>query len=158
MSETAAVLAKQNEKINALEQALVDNLPAVECPLIHRFTPGLYAREIFMPAGTIITSKIHKTEHPFVILSGRVRVWTDEDGDVELVGPHVGITKPGTRRVLAILEDTRWITFHPSEETELVALERELIEPHDIPVPIDVIEQLQRALPNPVSGDIQCSE
>lgn len=84
----------------------------VECPLVHRFTPGLYVREIFMPKGALIVSKIHRTEHPYVISKGKVSVWT-EGGVLHLSAPHCGITKPGTRRVLYIHEDCVWTTFHP---------------------------------------------
>lgn len=124
--------AKGNERINWLEQAMTVFQP-VDMPVTHRFTPGLYAREIFMPAGTLLSSKIHKTEHPYVVLSGKVSVWVNDDEEILIEGPYVGITKPGTRRVLYIHEDTRWITFHPSEETELEKLEAQLIEPHDFP-------------------------
>jgi len=132
VEETPSQLAKRNTRINELEQRMAQFEPAV-CPVTHRFTPGLYAREIFMPAGTLITSKIHKTEHPFVVLSGRVSVWTGDGEAAMLEGGHVGITKAGTRRVLYIHSDTRWVTFHPSEETDLVKLEEQLIEPHDFP-------------------------
>lgn len=95
----------------------------------------MYSREIFMPAGSIITSKIHKTEHQYVVLSGRCRVYnTEDDSFVELSAGHIGVTKPGTRRVLLMLEDTRWVTFHPTQSTTLEEIEKELIEPHDIPV------------------------
>lgn len=94
----------------------------------------MYSREILMPGGSVITSKIHKTEHQFVVLSGRCRVYNAENDEVvELTAGHVGITKPGTRRVLMILEDTRWVTFHPTQLTSLEEIESELIEPHDIP-------------------------
>ena len=126
--------AKNNQLLNQLEQELVDRFPAVECPVIHRFTPGMYSREIMMPAGSLITSKIHRTEHQFVVLSGLCRVYNAEDDSfLELSAGHVGITYPGTRRVLYMLEDTRWVTFHPTQLTNLTDIESELIEPHDIP-------------------------
>lgn len=92
-------------------------LPQVECPLIHRFTPGMYVREIFMPKGTYVISQIHKTEHPFVVLCGKVKVWIEGNVVQTITGPHVGITKPGTRRILEIVEDCRWVTFHATEKT-----------------------------------------
>lgn len=127
------------EKIDKLEAELLANFPVVDCPLTHRFTPGLYTREIFMPAGTLITSKIHKTEHPFVILSGVVKVWTEDEGVVELSAGHVGITKPGTRRILYIVSDCRWATFHPLTEAENAAqdvdlIEARIIEPRNIEI------------------------
>jgi hypothetical protein len=130
---SAAELAKGYDRINWLEKELAARFQHQEMPVTNRFTPGLYSREIFMPAGTMLTSKIHKTEHPYVVLSGKVSVWTNDGDEVVIEGPYVGITQPGTRRVLYIHEDTRWITFHPSEETDLVKLEQQLIEPHDFP-------------------------
>lgn len=133
--------AKESPTINRMEE-LIAAAPQVEFPLVHRFTPGLYIREIFMPAGSVLTSKIHKTEHPFVISQGRVSVYIDGQGVEELVAPHTGVTKPGTRRVLCVHEDTIWITFHPTQETDLEVIEQLLIEPHDIGRPVTAgIEQ-----------------
>ena len=75
---SAEVLVRQNDGIiNELEAAMLENLPQVECPLVHRFTEGMYIREIFMPQGTLITSRIHLTNHPFTISKGRVKVSID---------------------------------------------------------------------------------
>lgn len=111
---------------------LSGELQAVDLPLVHRWTPGLYIRQIFMPAGTLLTSKIHKTEHPYVVTKGRVSVYIPGVGVQELAAGHFGITKPGTRRVLYIHEDTTWITFHPNadDEEDLAVIEGRLIEPH----------------------------
>jgi len=123
--------SEAHEAIDTLEQLMLGEVP-VECPLTHRFTPGLYSREIFMPAGSLITSKIHRTEHPYVVSKGRCLVWIDGTGWVLIEAPHSGVTKPGTRRVLLILEDTVWTTFHPISEGEsgdLEAIEARIIEP-----------------------------
>jgi len=89
----------------------------VSMPLIHKFTPGLYTREIFMPKGTLVISMIHNTEHPFVITKGKVSVWIEGTGVVTYTAPYSGITKPGTRRILYIHEDCSWMTFHPTDKT-----------------------------------------
>lgn len=100
-------------------------------PLIHRFAPGMYVREIFMPAGVWFTTRVHKTGHPFVIVSGLVSIYLGA-GETQLInGPFVGITEPGTRRVIYTHEDTKWITFHATHLTDLVAIESELtVTPH----------------------------
>lgn len=103
-------------------------------PVVHRFTPGLYIREIFMPAGSVLTSKIHKTEHPFVISKGSVSVYSDNDGAQHITAPYTGITKPGTRRFLVIHEDTIWTTFHVTDKTCIEDIEDEIIEPHCNPL------------------------
>jgi len=121
-----------DQKIDVLEALMLANFPEVKCDLVHRFTPGLYTREIFMPAGSLITSKIHNTEHPFVVSKGVVSVFTDADGEVLIKAPHCGITKPGTRRVLYVHEDCVWLTFHRCEDGETVEdIEKRIIEPHD---------------------------
>lgn len=123
-------------------QLACSQLPQIDCPLTHKFTPGLYFREIFMPQGSLVVSKVHKTEHPFVILSGAVRVWTDESGILEFRAPYVGVTKAGTRRVLYITEDCRWITFHPTKETDLKKIEDQIIEPRDVKLKLDNVQKL----------------
>lgn len=94
------------------------------CSLTHRFTPGMYVREIFMPAGVVWTTKIHKFEHPFVVSQGLVSVYSGIDGPQLIRAPHCGITKAGTRRFLVVHEDTIWTTFHlnPNDERDLTVL------------------------------------
>lgn len=109
--------SEQWKKIEELERVM-ETMPQQECPLRHIFTPGLYCRTIFMPAGTKLTSRIHLYEHPFVISSGKVRVCDDDNGWVIFTAPHIGVTKPGTRRIIEILEDCIWSTFHVTDETD----------------------------------------
>lgn len=132
--EAAAELiaaASDDEMIDALEERILGELEPVEMPLVHRFTPGLYIREIHMKAGTLLTSKIHKTEHPFTISKGRVLVKLKGGETQELAAPYTGITKPGTRRAIIILEDTVWTTYHvllPGEEGDIEKIEARIIE------------------------------
>lgn len=124
---TDGAIRRAFEAMDDLEVGLM-GLPPVEMPLTHAFTPGLYIRTIFMPAGTLLTSKIHKTQHPFVITRGRVTVFDPEGGSVELSAGHMGITQPGTRRVLYTHEDTVWSTFHVTTETDPEKIEATITE------------------------------
>jgi len=101
-------------EVERLEYQL-SQMPDGFFPTEHLFLPGMYLRRIFMPAGSLLTSMKHKTKHPFVIASGKLRVM-DQDGVVEYEAPFVGITEAGTKRVLYIHEDTTWITFHANPE------------------------------------------
>ena len=97
-----------------------------------------------MPAESLWTSKIHKTEHPYVVSYGKAAVSIDAEEWYEITAPYTGITKPGTRRVLYILEDCIWTTFHRIEgmksefndlsqgEIEKIVeeIENVLLEPH----------------------------
>ena len=127
-----AMALEQGSRIDEFERELA-KLPQVKMGLTHVFTPGLYVRTILMPKGTVLTSKIHKTEHPFMITKGAATV-VDAQGNKELlVAPYMGITKPGTRRALYIHEDCIWSTFHATEKTTVAEIERDIIEPHAIP-------------------------
>lgn len=132
-----------HDKIDELESKMIE-YPFVECPLVHRFTPGMYIREIFMPAGSMVTSMIHKTEHPFVVSMGIVNVLINEEVQT-IEAPYCGITKPGTRRVLYCVTDVVWTTFHaidikPEDNSEKAVLkavqliESLIIEPHENPL------------------------
>lgn len=130
-------VAQLHAQIDELEKALVD-FPKKETRLIHTFTPGLYSRTIVMAPGCIYTSKIHKTEHQFVVLRGLCSVKNVLTGEWEHVqAPYLGITKPGSRRVLVIHEETTWTTFHPTSETDLERIEEQLIERHDQHLALD---------------------
>jgi len=126
---------KVNGTLDELESVMLENFPMINCPLVHRFTEGLYVREIFMPAGSLITSKIHKTQHQFFILKGAVSVWTNEGEEVYLEAPYIGITEPGTRRLLYIWEDCIWATSHPNPNNETIEeIEERIIEKYDNPL------------------------
>lgn len=115
-------------------EAQIAKLPNIECPVKHHFFPGLYVREILLPKGAILTSKIHNTEHPYLITSGKVCVYIDGGKTEELTGPHFGTTYPGTRRMIYAFEDTIWFTFHPTNKTTPEEVEEEIIMKHTNPL------------------------
>jgi hypothetical protein len=108
--------------IDRLESEINEHEPA-NCPVYHIFTPMLYTRQIFMPEGTLIVSKIHKYQPPFIISQGIAHVKVNDGEWQKLEAPYTGITEPGTRRVLYIEKDCIWSTFHvssivPEDDTE----------------------------------------
>lgn len=109
----------------------------LDLPLKHTFTDGIYVREIFNPAGALITTKIHKIEHPFVLLKGRISTYIPEDGGKvqHIIAPYIGVTKAGTRRVIYAHEDSVFITFHPNPENtqDLEKLEDMFVERRLLP-------------------------
>ena len=114
------------EKIDALEAELL-KFPQVEIPLVHGFAPGVYTREVTMPAGSFIIGQRHKTEHFNVVLTGRAKVLVG-DGEVATVqAPCVLKSNAGIRKVLLIEEEMRWMTVHATEETDLEKLEELLV-------------------------------
>lgn len=109
-----------------IEKISNGELISQDCPVKHRFTPGCYLREIFMPKGTRIIGKIHATEHFNIVLTGRVTVITAE-GQEEIKAPHTFISKAGVQKIVIIHEDCTWQTVHVTNETNLDKIEKEVI-------------------------------
>jgi hypothetical protein len=118
-------------KVDALG-IIMQQFPQLEAPLVHLFTPGLYCRQITMPTGCLIISKVHRTEHPFVISKGVVSIWIDGDGVKKFTAPYMGVTKIGTRRVLYVHEECVFTTFHVTNNTVVEEIEEEITCQHEI--------------------------
>lgn len=97
-------------------------------PLKHTFGDGCYVRQITMAKGMLITSKIHKFDHPYFVLTGECSVVTD-DKIVRIKAPYWGMTKAGTKRILYIHEETVWVTVHVTDSTDLKEIEGQIIAP-----------------------------
>lgn len=120
------------EMANAI--ATGDEQPT-DMPLIHTFTRGMYKRRIFLPAGTKVITKIHNSQHNYVILFGRGAVSLDGENWEAYEGPSEGVTEPGTQRFIIVEEDTVWITYHPNPDNEkdLQKIEDRIMTKYEIP-------------------------
>ena len=104
------------EKVKALEEVLLE-VPQVDCPVRHHFAPGMYAREITIPKGTVLTGAVHKTQNLAVLSSGKLQLVTD-DGTTIISAPHILTVMPGMKNAAYALEDSVWTNFFPTEETD----------------------------------------
>ena len=116
------------DKILSME-ALIGEMPQLEFKVTHHHAPGLYARELLIPKGAVLVGKIHRTAHLNTVSKGRIAVYTESGGIKEVVAPATFMSPPGVKRVGYALEDTVWITYHPTEETDLLKIEAEVIAP-----------------------------
>lgn len=128
-----------NQVMDAAEVVMDAEFERINPPTTHHFLPGFYIRQITMPKGFLCTTKTHGKRHAFHITKGRVTV-KDESGEAKtLVAPYVGITEPGTRRILLCEEETVWTTFHATEYLDIGQLvpliEEEITIPHESLVP-----------------------
>lgn len=130
-----------HELVDYVEKQSIDHLPQVKLPLTHRLAPGQYSREMFAPAGTLLTSKIHAQEHFFFLMKGKILVM-EEDASYMLTAPIHSISMKSARRIGLVIEDTVWITVHATSLAEdkvygekefrevISKIEDEVIEPH----------------------------
>jgi len=105
------------ELVDRLESE-VESMPQADCPVRNIFAPGIYAREMTIPAGVVATGAVHKTEHLTIISAGRLII-TSGDDVKEVSAPHIFVSKPGAKRAVYAIEDTVLTTIHPTDETDI---------------------------------------
>ena len=116
----------QDTAKSLIERVKSGELVEQDCPVTHRFSEGIYLREILMPAGTRIIGKIHATEHFNVVLTGRCTVITAE-GITEITAPYTFTSKAGVQKVVVVHEDCQWQTLHVTNKTDLEEIEKDVI-------------------------------
>lgn len=117
------------DQIDELHRHML-SMPQAELQTEHHFSPGMYMRKVFRPAGTLIVGKVHKAPHFFLCAAGEIIAWT-EDGMKHLMPGDVVESQPGTKRVTLAVTDAVGITIHRTDNTDLDEIEAELIEPDD---------------------------
>ena len=119
--------------ILAAEEILLNADNRISPEVIHHFSPGIYAREVRIPKGAVLTGKIHKTEH-LCILNGDIEI-ASQDGTGRFTGYLTFLSKPGVKRIGYAHEDTVFTTIHAIEGTDISALEAALV--------VDTFEQYE---------------
>ena len=112
-------------KVNAIE-ALMKQASQVELKVEHYFSLGVYARELHIPKGILLTGKIHKYEQLNILAKGKIRVLVGEEIK-EVEAPFVVVSPPSTKRIALALEDCVWITVHGTHEKNIDLIEKEFI-------------------------------
>jgi hypothetical protein len=115
------------EMILRLEAAMRE-FPQEDAPVVHHFSEGIYARELRIPRGALLTGKIHRKPHISVLSHGEITVLT-EAGMKRLKAPCTILSEPGIKRVGYAHTDVVWTTFHATDETDLDKIEAEFIAP-----------------------------
>ena len=91
-----------------MQHGLPDDMELIDLPLREFYADGCYVREVFMPAGSFVTGRIHKHRHVSICSMGRMQVF-DETGLKEVKAGDIFISEPGIKRALHMLEDSRFI-------------------------------------------------
>ncbi|MGB1226466.1 MAG: hypothetical protein ACPG9K_01130 [Poseidonibacter sp.] len=96
-------------------------------PLTHSFSDGIYAREIFMPKGSLIIGHVHNTTHLNIVSTGSALV--SIDGEIQrITAPYTFESESGCRKILYIEEDMFWTTIHKTDDRDLDSLTHTLID------------------------------
>lgn len=109
-------------------QDVIAEMPQIEAEPEHYFAPGMYVRKLALPAGAVVVGKMHRHEHIVMLTKGETTIRTDE-GMQRFVAPHIWTSSAGMKRVLYTHTDCEFVTVHATNETDVEALEAELIIP-----------------------------
>lgn len=107
--------------IQKLEAAFLD-LPQADCPITHRFAPGIYIREVRMPAGSYVIGHHHTTDHLNIMLSGHLTILNEDGTKTDLKAPQTFIA-PSGRKIAYIHEDVIWQNVFATDERDVETLE-----------------------------------
>jgi hypothetical protein len=111
------------DDVFSIERRMLE-MPQVALPVRHIFSPGVYARELTIPAGVCLTGAVHKYEQLNILSAGTMHVLTD-DGIQLVSAPFTIVSPAGTKRIAYAETDCVWTTILGTDETD-----PELIEKH----------------------------
>src|SRR6266705_458495 len=114
-----------HDKIFMME-AFMKQQPQLNLQVVHHFSEGVYARELHIPAGTILVGEIHKFKNLNILSQGSMQVSTEE-GIATVDAPFTVVSPAGTKRIAYTLTDCVWTTIHGTKETDLNKIEKHFI-------------------------------
>ena len=114
------------EKIDRIEQAMLE-MPQVECPVVHRFGPGTYIRQVTLPAGVLALGHSQRFEQLNIMVTGKV-VMFDVDGNRKVLSAPLTFVGPPGRKAGFVLEDTVWLNVYATDERDIDKLEAHFLD------------------------------
>lgn len=112
IKQAASFVMDQPEHVMSLpiRQFHIDATP-------HSRVGGVYAREMFIPAGTLAIGAIHKYPQLNIMSYGHIDVVTEE-GILRIKGPYTIPSPAGTQRIVYAWEDTLWTCITGIDEKD----------------------------------------
>ena len=99
-----------------LEKSM-QSMEQVSLDVTHHFSKGVYARELLIPKGTVLTGKMHKHNHLNIMVYGDIEI-ANSEGSKRMTGHCIFESKAGTKRAGFAHEDTLWITVDKTDESD----------------------------------------
>lgn len=124
-----AVTRDVGPAVERLEAAMLA-VPQAPCAVVHRFAPGLYVREVTIPAGVFAIGHYQREPHLCVMTRGRVTLVGRDGATEEVIAPVTYIAQPG-RKVGYVHEDMTWLNIYATDETDVEQLEARFLRKSD---------------------------
>lgn len=121
------------QKIEIIEWIILNTMVNIadELPIKHNVYAGMYAREMFIPAGVVLTGKIHLEDHICILSQGDLSVMTDE-GIKRIQAPYTFNAKCGIKKIGYAHSDCTFTTVHTTQLTDIEEIENTLFSDGDI--------------------------
>ena len=116
------------EQLRELESAIIESGDTVDFVETHHWADGVYGRELFIPAGTVLTGKIHKHSTMNFLMQGEITVTTPA-GMRRIKAPAIFTSDPGCKKAGYAHTDVIWVNVHPTNVKDLASIEAKFIEP-----------------------------
>ena len=124
MVQKSIVIKKEIKKL----QEQLEQLPTVyEAPTNHYFKDGMYCRETFTHADTMLVGATHKKASFNILTEGEVIV-SDGVKEVKLKAPQIFVSDPGSQKVAYCITDTIMVNVFRTDATSVEEAEQELYE------------------------------
>ena len=116
---------KVNNSISELHKVMEGTFE-IDLGVVHNFSDGLYAKQMFIPKGYTVGQHEHKFSHLSILAKGKVIVKTD-DFEKEYTAPSCLEIKQGINHAIEALEDSVWFCIHATDETNIDNIDKVLI-------------------------------
>ena len=120
-----AAKMSDREKVLLIEREMF-KAPQLSIKTKHYFSDGVYAREIYIPAGTLLTGKLHKFRQLNIVSLGDISVLL-AGGIKRITAPYTVVSPPGTKRIAYAHVDTVWTTILRTDSDDLDEIEDHFI-------------------------------
>lgn len=115
-------------ELRELERQILESCEPAECPVTDHWADGIYGREMFIPAGTVLTGKIHRFATLNFLMQGEITV-TTPDGMKRIKAPAIFTSEPGCKKAGYAHTDVIWVNVHPTKLRDVASIEAKFIQP-----------------------------
>lgn len=119
---TPAILALEQVMLSSFDQEALK----AQTDTQHYQIKGVYARTMFVPAGMLVTGKIHNFESIGILAQGTMRI-TNGETSALVSAPYIAVDKPGIKRLGYAETDCTFISVHRTDAEEITDIEDELV-------------------------------
>lgn len=89
---------------------------------------GIYAKELFIPAGYVLLGHEHTYDHLSILASGAIAL-TVGNGTRYVSGPCALTIKAGEKHQVRAITDAVWFCIHPTGETDPTRVDDAILAP-----------------------------